>query len=245
MSYLSDVIADAPIHYWRCADPGGNRFADVGTDRNDALVRGSPFGAAPYTGPNSDGGAMFGGLGLVARAEQGIAHASAGWSFECIAWLGNNGTQAPFLHMLDNYFGDLYLQQGNTDGSSFTLTGSTHNPSLGAGFTRQHWHHIVVTVDAANITCYSDAVAAGTFASSATAGYLGGTHIGGDRNATGSGSAFVSEVAVYLTTLSPARVTAHYLAIDALLSQPVFKTPTTGDTSGILAAVTAQFPTLP
>src|SRR5215468_592343 len=56
MSYVSTVIADAPLHFWRAADGGGQLAHDLGS-RPWTIHCGSLL--LGYTGVNSDGGAMF------------------------------------------------------------------------------------------------------------------------------------------------------------------------------------------
>lgn len=247
MSYLSSVLADAPRHYWRLADPGGVYAHDIGSVPIALDVNGVSPWLMPYSGPSSDGGSAFLGSAYVWDTDGEVIAAPV--TVECIVW--QQSRSGAFQVAL----------QVNTIGANLVQLGinSTGHPQVNvqlgaltapAAISRQHWHHLVATVTAAGVVAlYVDAISVATgspgIAGSNTYLYA----VGGVTN--NFGNAFfgnIAEAAVYNTALTPARVTAHFVALDAIASRPIFAqngsfdvTTGTGTTGGAeLAAILAS-----
>lgn len=224
MSYASAVLADAPRHYWRCADPGGIYLHDIGSTPIALLFEGSAFQTSlPYFGPTSDGGAVTLNGTQSAWDLQGDAIANP-VSIECVVWQQERTPATQYLVLLitgATVAAGLHLNTGvpNLQGQSATRATSA------AAISRQAWHHIVGTVDVAgNGKLYVDAVnvANAVVGAGGAATYqlvLGSTGPGATSFLSGS----LAECAVYTTVLSPAQVTNHFVALDATANRPIFK----------------------
>lgn len=220
------------------------------------LSQGTAFGASiPYTGPNTDGGS------LTLNGQQswwdleGDTFANP-VSLECVVWQQENTPATQYLMLLiqsTNVAAALYLASGIP-----TLQGTGATRAAPASrISRQVWHHVVGTVDAAgNGKLYVDAIQVATAVVGA-----GGSHpyqlvVGSTASPAGSFlSGSISECAVYTTALSPTQINNHFLALNNTSSRPVYVpngiwTPSNGgitpDTSlltQILKAVQRTFPT--
>lgn len=175
-------------------------------------------GAALVSGDNAAKSASFDGTsGYVAMASSGLPTGAGAWTLE--AWVRpTNATNATNASVLE-------LGDGGTSGHSVTLA----QVSTG-GWTVAGWglpavsggtsaagvlHHVAATYDGASLRLYVDgALVAGPTAQTLS---LTGPHAA--IGATWSGSAWINffpgsiaEAAVYSTTLSAARITAHFTA---------------------------------
>lgn len=253
MSYLTDVMADNPVHFWRCADPGGKWANDIGSSPLGLVARAS-FDILGYTGPNSDGG-------------------SAIFTIQAALWeVDRRNITVPltleavfFQHNIDARLQVVFTTEiagvSSPCGMGIDATGKPYMSNTGtlitaaAAPTFNAWHHMVATHTGAIRTLYIDGVQVAAQAN--VVGTLTGSlSVGGTPpNSTQAAEMFISEVAFYNTALTAARVSAHYAALDNLASKPVFKpygnfaggtgtsTFTTQDVQDILSAVRRTFPT--
>lgn len=241
MTYLSEVIADAPIHFYRLADPGGVICYDLGSTPYHLFAQ---VPQLAYTGPNSDGGSISStGLGYPGDANPS-ASVTTPLSFEIICWGGlNYGSQ-----VLIRYTGgsnDLGLEV-NSPGTGWVIRNGAVPQSSAVDMGIQAWHHVVLTYDNTTFRLYVD----GSQVYTTTSGNGSKTPTGGIQVGGGSGSRlFLSEAAIYASTLSASRVTAHYTAIDNLSSNPVNRIAVNaagasipGDLAAIRAAVIKSYP---
>jgi hypothetical protein len=218
LTYLSTVLADAPVHYWRFADPGGFLAHDIGSAPVH-LTGGfnSPMG---WSGIAADGGSGFCAgssgfetLDVVTQARPFTVEGWFWWPYKNPAleslwyWDGVAANQM-FLYRDANHL----LNMG---GTGVTAIGPVGDPAS------QSWHHIV-----------------GVFAAAATNLWLDGVNIAGNATAVaspvarklglgmqpGDGQvtvAFITEAAVYGVALSNARIAAHFAAQE-VTQAPVF-----------------------
>jgi len=249
MSYLTEVLADAPDHYWRLADPGGFLEHDIGSSPFTGVT---PIETLPYTGPVSDGGAMaMPSLGGV-RTLQGI-FLSSPRTLEC--WYYPIISPASvFICAFDATVNEWGL---STDANTFVAM-SVGNANLisSTAVTREHWHHIVGTFDGTNARLYMDALlVAGPTTMTAGANVARQIFWGSSPVPANIAYGAFAECATYPSALSAARVTAHFLSADQRSSSPVFRggaistgggtgsTSLVADLSAVLAAVQKTFPT--
>lgn len=241
MTYLSNVLADSPRHYWRMADPSGAVARDLGSTRKDLFaINGNAF-QMPYTGPNADGGSAF------TRPEVFITDGSDAltvpYTFECLAYVLGAGPLGNGSLMTIGAVGASarLVFSSNT----LTFTDDANASSIGSSTARSanNWHHLVATFDGSTLLTYVDAVLDQTVSHSSAATTTAQWTVGGaPPGPAGAGGVFLSEVAVYLSALSPTRITAHFVAIDSTSLAPTFKGPagSSVDLSQILQAVRIQ-----
>jgi hypothetical protein len=234
MTYLTEVVADSPIHYWRMADAGGYRLADIGSASHASFTPNGGSSLAtivPYTGPNSDGGSAASGVRLLTFPP--IVGGSA-FSIECLAWAVNKGSA---------YSLALEVQTDTAQYAKLSVNpGAFSSWSLGSGpstitgshsVSSENWHHYVLTNDGTTVRAYFDSLTDGTGSPPGMSLYPLGVNIFGDHNnANEKSGLWLSEVALYTTALSPTRINAHFLALPSM-SSPVWKGTSTSDTGSI------------
>ena len=216
MSYLTEVLADTPQYYFRLADPAPPRFVGIGSVARDLLQYGNNGGQVlcGFTGPNSDGGAVFiSGESLL----MGFANMPAAMTMECW-WWGNfwNGTAQGLV--VWPVSGGVSMNYDQTTGG-FRCGSGTHSVTSPVVST-QVWHHVVVTHTGALMTLYVDGVSAGSVADVLVANASSVLSVGASPVNTLTSGYFVSEAAVYASALSGARVAAHFAAADAVATRP-------------------------
>ena len=248
MTYLSEVLADAPLHYWRMADPGGGLCHDIGSSPVHQHVNASAL-CLGYSGPNSDGGSCdLSNDNTFAITGENVHFAGGAltlemfvWNFSHIATLNQqlfwNCALAQYSLYNDNTFWRFIYN------SVFVPVGGVTAP------VTQQWTHLVGTYGGGNGQLYVNGAASGG-AVAIAAGAADNGRIDECHNVAAGSRGFVSEVAIYLSQLSAARAAAHYAAADQLAQAPVFTqaghfSSSTGsgatlaaDASSILAAVT-------
>lgn len=231
MTYLSEVIADSPIHYWRAADPGGALMHDIGSTPKHAAGIGNPI--LGYSGPVSDGGSVD--LSTSSRfANTGIAvvRPTTAITLECWVWIQQNltGTNL-FLSWPQSPDCALYMT-----GSQFIFGYNSVGSNSGAiAPTHQTWTHLVGTWDGTNVKLYVNAIA---FPTNPVAALPAGSfiiEIGTNQANSFFSASFLAELAIYNTALSPARVNAHFLAADRTSQPPIYSQA--GGISGQIANV--------
>lgn len=221
-AYSAAVLADSPLHYWRCADPGGALLHDVGSQKVALMVNNIDPVGLPYSGPVSDGGSFL---------DQGTAY---GWfnqdsdalaaplSLEFWLWQHSDIATQQIAFIVRSGASSFFVQTSSTTKLGGVGTGGTIADA--ANLTRQAWHHVVFTISGTGAgILYKDAVSVAT-------GAVGIPPTGNYRFALGGnvGSAAnqfqgaLSEAAIYGSVLSAARVTAHFAAADNVSSKPVY-----------------------
>lgn len=218
MSYLSEVLADVPLHYWRMADPGGSLCHDIGSTPLHARgVGGVPV--LGYSGIASDSGSLD--LSLDGQyVNTGIPTPTPvnPVSLECWVWIFQRpgGNSAMLQPRYPNQMGLVRL----TGNWSF-IYNDVSVPAVTLP-TAQVWHHLVGTYDGTNARLYVDSILEATAAVAAMASASEIVEIGSRAALDIFGTCFIAEVAIYGSTLSPARITAHFLAADNRGASPVF-----------------------
>lgn len=226
MSYLTEVLADSPVHFWRLADPGGAVANDIGSARPSMLINQygggglDPSGFSQgYSGPVLGGGsAVFNTLSL--RGPLGTFTTPC--TFEAWVWLVTSGTRCFVFGCGDgaNEHGISIETNGNAEIYGLTPGGNPH----GGNVTENQWHHLVATTNETTGIIYLDGVNVASSAADHRAHGSNRFTISGDPNSTNNGSMLgaIAECAFYSTALSSARVSAHYAAADNLGQPPVW-----------------------
>lgn len=224
MSYVSEVLADSPVAYYRLGESSGTTLTDAsGNGRNGAYYNAPTLGVAGAVG---DGTAVaFDGVSdsAVVPAGPWVPTHTSSWSFEC--WVKFSATgyataasvRAPAL---GTYEITVNLTIGRTSGRIGAETWDWQNAASrvisNVNNNDGAWHHVVVTFDKPTNTLklYID----GSLRDAKTQGLTG---VAGDRSLTlaannvGSAQHFpgsLDEVALYGGVLSADRVAVHHAA---------------------------------
>lgn len=221
MSYFTTVNADAPLHWWRCADPGGILFLDIGSATRVPLYT-QIFGALPYSGPASEGGACA--LNTLSHGGNNQALVTfPAHAFTCEIWaymLDATGAQNNLFELVA---GAKLIQVYQVTGGNFgtVIHGNPNNAlhTAAAGSSYDAWHHVVTTYDGANLRLYIDGsleglVAVVTDMSGSFAVFFG-------QNSVGVGcNMLAAELAMYDVVLSATQINAHFAAADNTAPAP-------------------------
>lgn len=216
--YKAQVMADSPLGYWRLDETSGTTIVDAANGHNGTIsgtyTLNQP-GAIAATDPGARSikwGALSTYVAVPTGAWMNVTTA-ASWEL----WINpvTPGSNAGILSRYGNGGG------GGSDWLLWYNTSSQVAMQLGglgsAGMNMPQlnvWTHLVATYDAANIRLYCNgaqvAAQAITGSIATTAGDIGiGAYQSGGF---GLATAYLDEVAFYGTTLTPARIMAHYNA---------------------------------
>jgi len=225
VSYLSEVLADNPTHYWRLADPPGGIANDIGSLLPQPLwlAPNPSFGTLGNSGPNSDGGsAVFAASNTLGSVK--ALHAAMPISVDWVLWwpgLESPGVQRFPWGWNDNVAGPFHNIL-NTGIPAFNFGTGASVPA--AVLTDQRWHHFGFTYNgpaALTFNYYIDGVLQPVGATAAQAAFDGKLTLG---QRVAAGASFVgafSEFAVYNSVLSGARIAAHSAALSSTTAPPV------------------------
>jgi hypothetical protein len=216
--YADAVLADTPLHYWRCLEPGGRFLLDSGSNSFPMLITGTSSDSLPYFGPNEDGGAMCcdGGNNSAHTVTQDT-HPSGNLALECVVW--QVGVNAGGSNIFCEWQGgpDPFLQCTTTPNYAFNYGASAvvdSNPPL-----FNSWVHLVGSLSGTTITLYVNGASRGTASVSVSAG-TGDMSLNGSTVHTQGVVGAIAEVAFYTHALSAARVSAHFAALDTQTRPP-------------------------
>lgn len=215
--YVSEVMADSPVAYWRMNDASGNPADTSGNSHPVDTISGTPvYGqASPIISDSAAKSILCGAVSFQAPYHADFDIGNVG-SVECWIKRTDSSTSEMVLCTRDQGF---YLGLVNNR----LLIAKTNVAEIARSTTSitdtTVWHHLVVTKNGATSRQYIDGVdVTGTVTDATWAnGTTPGTRMAGDFGAT-EYAGYLAEVAVYPTALSQARIQAHYNA--ALASFP-------------------------
>lgn len=242
-AYLDAVLVDSPVHYWRCADPGGRLLHDIGSSPVQLVVVGG--GVVGYSAAVSDGGGVDLILdGNYANTGLPITIQTNPSTLECLVWLDNLAAGNHYL-LVPNSATLWAIAHTGTQWTTF-FNGSQQTAAI--GLTGQTWHHVALTYGAGVQSLYVDGAFIRNQAIAAPAPAASILEVCTFAGASNWGNAIVTEVAVYDVALTAARISAHFAAVDQLANVPVFGAsglggaPGTGNPAfnGILAEILAS-----
>lgn len=253
MSYKSVVLADTPIHWWRCNDPGGQILNDFNALTPRAIMITGFAQQVGYSGPTVDGGSIWIDSNTGAWLLDSNTVTPSPFSLEIWVWrhrLSGN------VEILFSHGGQLVITaagniQWQGPANIWNITGATT-------LNEQNWYHVVGTYGPTNgakiyIDGVQDATAAFGAALTGGAPYT----IGVSSASANAATINVAEAAEYAYELSAAKCLAHFNAAEQVGNIPTFqlagKSNLGGGTSdlntaqlaAILAAVQKTFPTTP
>lgn len=239
MSYLSTVIADSPLHYWRCADGGGTLEHDIGSAPRHlgSLV----FAGTGYSGPSSDGGAVqtLANNGFPQSGDNLAARISP-FSLEVWFWpLTIPGGAAVLLGWGAPGANTMLLVYNPALTLNINFNAALVGPA--GAFAVQRWHQAVATYDGVTAKLYGDGA---LIANAAQAGPITITQpvaIGAIPAAANVFNGFLSEAAIFPAALTAAQVLAHFNAADQPLQAPIY-TNVAGNQNAISAVTSGTNP---
>jgi hypothetical protein len=217
VSYSREVLADAPVSYWRLGESTGTTATDSKGGRHGTYVNGPDLGVDGALGADLDKAVTF--HGTNERVEVPYADDLNPATFTLEAWArvdatAGFGTVASSWTYVTSAAGSGFGIWADAGHCYFYVADGKTDSAVDAPITANAWTHTVATYDGTTMRLYIN----GLLSSSRTAGYEPNTlspfSIGG---ATYDGSGWgefldgsVDEVAIYSTALSPARIKAHY-----------------------------------
>lgn len=232
MSYVSEVLADSPLGYWRQGDASGTTMTDSsGNGRNGTYVNSPTLAqsgalssdpsdtAVLYDGSNDRADTTWGSWQNVTdiTVEAWIKTTASGSDRMICARDGNSGHR--IFDFLVNSTGKLVFTRRELPSGSTSLLSATSTVNVNDG----NWHHVAATFDQTTIQLYIDgspensATAGpgnGGLRQSATAIFQVACKNNGGPNSFFSGT--IDEVAYYGTVLSAARLAAHHTASSSI-----------------------------
>ncbi|SFC68713.1 LamG-like jellyroll fold domain-containing protein [Streptomyces aidingensis] len=225
--YTDAVLADDPLLYWRYNETSGNFASDASGDNNSGVHRGGPSrGITPpaVNGPDARG-VGHDGTDSYTYSDTGFSSTN---QFTLETWFSTETTSGGrligfgnrILQLSNWYDRHLYMRDdgrltfGVYNGASRTITSP-------AAYNDGEWHHVAATLGTNGMRLYVDGTLVASNSLHTTAQNFGSTpgywRVGGDRlnnwPSRPSSDFFqgrLDETAVYYSTLSAARIEAHY-----------------------------------
>lgn len=245
-TYRSAVLADAPTHYWRLGEAGGNVGLNWAGNRDLTLAGGATRGTVGALSGDADPATTFPGSATTPASTTGTAE-SGPQTFTVEAWVRTTTTRGGKIIGFGNrnnaasttYDRHLYMTNGGQ--IVFGVSpGTVRTVASTAAFNNGQWHHVVGTLSGAGLRLYVDGQLVGERADTTSAqAYTGYWRVAGDtvgttwpnRPTSAALAGAVDEVAVYPSALSPAQILAH-----AQLGQGI--TPNQAPTAAFTETVT-------
>lgn len=222
--YVSAVMADNPISYWRLGETSGTDAVDAAFARvNGVYTNGPTLNQTGLLIGDSDKAVSFDGSND-SVVMSGAAALQVTTAFTLEAWIKVASGEVIFGPVLVNLYdgSSVRFQLGSWDGSVHTLkpsvgfyNGSWHVAKASSNISVNAVHHIVGTWDGTTLKIYVDGTQAGTDTpgSSINNANTSGYSIGARWDSSGDNAHFkgvIDEVAVYGTDIGSTRIAAHY-----------------------------------
>lgn len=208
MSYASEVLADAPLIYWRLGESSGTVAADTSGNGNDGTYTNGPtLGTTGLLVGDSNTAATFDGVDDSVQSVATFSSLLTAVTAEAMmkpAVISNN----PSLY---GFADDILEVTITSDGRVLAQAGAASFQSAAATIAVGETYHVVVTSDGATGTIYVNGVSAATGSAVPFTPSGVGFWAGNDAADDPFGGV-IDEVAFYESALSAARVLAHYNA---------------------------------
>ena len=210
-TYADEVIADAPVGYWRMGEAAGTWLVDGsghgrwGTYTGSGVTYGATGAVTGDTAVTLDGSA---GYASVADA----AYLDVGDTFTLEVWAKRAGAGA-FFEVLTVKGANAFVLYVNNDRVVLGQSGVGNIVTSTTTITDTNWHHVVATKTGATSKLYVDgADVTGTVTNLTCANTATALLIGANVDLGNTFHGSLDEFALYSTALSATRVTAHYAA---------------------------------
>lgn len=222
MTYVTTVLADNPVHYWRLADAAAGLFFDIGSSPLHAYSFGVPYG--PFTSMCSDGLCWFRMnttpfFGV--RCDQSDMTLTTSFTLEAWFYSIGQGTSDQNIMSVQNPGGSRATIRYNSGRILQGFIATQPTASNPATTPRQAWHHAVLTYDHVTLRLYLDGAQVATQAfviNIASTDY--NVLLGEESSNVTPLNGFMAEFAIYSSALSASRVLAHFNAADTRTSTP-------------------------
>jgi hypothetical protein len=221
MSYLTTVLADSPLGYYRFGEASGTTAVDASGNGNTGTISSSGVVYGVAGAPKYDANTAFRLTGSPGRVD--LPFSSAGSAFTIELWvkptslpLSTSARLAADSHTDADNNGFQLLMNTNGNGGAIYFgkgTGSG-NAFFSFAFSTTAWAHVVGTYDGTHMYVYVNGSQLGQAAFTGNIS-SSGFNISIGRNPAYNGDYFVGSVdecAAYRTALSQARIQAHYTA---------------------------------
>ncbi len=224
LTYKEQVLADSPLLYYRIDDAGseiGGEAKDLGSLKLNGTYNGTvPLaeGALTVSGDTDKAGSWTKAAANFISVPENAGLSLLTTKFSIEAWLFPLVVlqQTGIVHLGQNNVGTEMFQDANAGGGfNFSVgTGGVQKNTIVTGqFTANKWTHMVGTYDNVTIRLYKDGAQVGTKALAGPVNEpLVENGIGLRGGAIYPANGRIDEVAIYGTTLSPARIQRHYTA---------------------------------
>lgn len=240
MSYLSTILADHPVHYWRLTDGLPNIAHDIGSSPQHLAIQNNSV--CGMTGIANDGGGISVQPGAAVLSTNDLVTQAFPFTIECWYWALRMSAGSGGSHVLIGWpaGGATSLAMGMNTSRQFTLqtTGGFSQTSVAKPY--QAWHHVVGVFGALQAQLYVDGSAvAAPAAHGLTSPWSQRLGLGADSANSASSSGVLTECAIYPVALSNVQVQTHFLAQESSatpVSQGIVTSdPGTGAISGLFA----------
>lgn len=222
--YADEVLADAPAAYWRCGESSGD-LADSSGNGRTLTVAGTPtYSATGLLSGDSDSAVLMDADGdYFSRADTTITAYTSAWTLEAIIRSGTSSW--PEGAIVTTGYNGSHVTWALNIGYNFGVR------NVAAAFYNGAWrragsgvlsldttYHVVGTWDGTNLRLYlngqqeSSATPGSTPSSTAGMSPTHNVFLGRRWDSNARFPGIIDEVAVYSTSLSAARIAAHYAA---------------------------------
>lgn len=231
MSYSSEVLVDTPAVFYRCQEASGLIQDSSGHSLNANTSAGTPtYGqTSPITSDTSAKSILFANAQNFQVPDN--ATLDVGDVFTCESWYKRTATgRVTGESFCDRgtaafkFFIEGSQTPGATDKIILTKPGTGDILVSSVLINNTNWHHLVVTKNGATIKLYIDTVedTSATITNQTCSVTATALFIGSSRNSDDFANGNLTEVAIYPTALTAARVLAHY---NARLTDPTWGVP--------------------
>lgn len=232
MAYADEVALDSPRHWWRINEPYGPVFDDSGAVRSLGLAAAAAYPGARGICTDGKSCPIYSAMQRIMTTET-VAGFTTPWTIEAWVWfMGATGASQALAYWTAGSGGLALAVDSALKPNLTRLNGASGQAiSSAAALSKFAWHHVVGTHDGSNMNLYADSVlVAGPTVSSAATSPTSAFAIGNQVTATAQvANGFMTEVALYNTALSAARVLAHYNAANLKAFSPAYSIPATSD----------------
>jgi hypothetical protein len=222
--YDAEVLADAPLAYWRFDETSGSTAIDSVGGYNGTYTGGYTLGQPGIPSSGRPSVSLNGTSGYINCGAPAALKLTAAWTLEAWVYLTGTPSGCGVITELDTGSSNPVLYElgfGIDQGTGSTLRvgyytgGPTWNVVVGPTLSLYTWHQIIGTWDGTTLRLYADGaeVASGAQTPGPVAG-MNGIRIGVSHSAT-SPKYFpgkIDEAAIYNYALAPSRVSAKYTA---------------------------------
>lgn len=222
-TYRDEVLADAPLGYWRLGDTGATAKDETG--KNDGTYTGAVTHAPGALAGDADGAAVFDGAGFVDVGDVFPFLGTAPYALE--AWVAPASSPADPGCVMAKNAGDpsasptngwaLYTEVDGPTSNRLNFSrfrNSTEEDARGGALAPGVFAHVVASFDGSSLAIYVDGERAGTGTSTAALTAVA-NHLTVGASRGGAVCFFrgaLDEVAIYGAPLSPDRIRAHHRA---------------------------------